>query len=69
MSDSRRQNGGGGQQSGGEEYKVADTRGRFAQAMKGGRKLNDVGWTNGRIVLSNKRVVLVGNGGKRTIAL
>ncbi|QZY01025.1 CheF family chemotaxis protein [Halobaculum rubrum] len=37
--------------------------------MKAGRKLNDVGWTNGRIVLSNKRIVLVGNGGKRTIAL
>ncbi|GAA0214616.1 MULTISPECIES: CheF family chemotaxis protein [Halobaculum] len=70
MSDSSQRNGGGGQGAGGgEEYKVADTRGKFAQAMKAGRKLNDVGWTNGRIVLSNKRVVLVGNGGKRTIAL
>ena len=69
MSNSRQQNGGKGQAADGEEYKVADTRGRFAQAMKAGRKLNDVGWTNGRIILSNKRVVLVGNGGKRTFAL
>ena len=69
MSDARG-NGGGGQQPGeDEEYKVADTRGKFAQAMKGGRKLNDVSWSKGRIILSNKRVVLVGNGGKRTIAL
>lgn len=52
-----------------EEYKVADTRGRFTQAVKNGRKVNDVSWTNGRIVLSNRRVVLVGNEGKRTIAL
>ncbi|MFC7097353.1 CheF family chemotaxis protein [Halobaculum marinum] len=37
--------------------------------MKGGRKLNDVSWSKGRIILSNKRVVLVGNGGKRTLAL
>ncbi|MFC7069923.1 CheF family chemotaxis protein [Halobaculum lipolyticum] len=69
MSDARRNGGGGQQPDGGEEYKVADTRGKFAQAMKAGRKLNDVGWTNGRIILSNKRVVLVGNGGKRTLAL
>ncbi|WP_435126289.1 CheF family chemotaxis protein [Halobaculum sp. D14] len=52
-----------------EEYKVTDTRGRFAQAMKGGRKINDVSWTNGRIILSNKRIVLVGNEGKRTLSL
>lgn len=52
-----------------EEYKVADTHGRFAQAVKNGRKLNDVSWTNGRIILSNRRVVLVGNEGNRTIQL
>ena len=53
----------------GDEYKVADTRGRFAQAVKDGRSLNDVSWTPGRVVLSNKRLVFVGNGGKRTIPL
>ncbi|WP_313692806.1 CheF family chemotaxis protein [Halorarum halobium] len=52
-----------------EEYKVADTRGRFAQAVRSGRKVNDVDWTNGRIILSNKRVVMVSNEGKRTIPL
>ena len=51
------------------EYKVADTRGRFAQAVKGGRSINDVSWATGRVVLSNKRFVFVGNGGKRTIPL
>lgn len=53
----------------GEEYKVADIRGRFAQAVRSGRKVNDVDWTNGRIIISNRRVVLVGNQGKRTISL
>ncbi|WP_435063432.1 CheF family chemotaxis protein [Halobaculum sp. EA56] len=68
MSNTQR-NGGGQQRDGDEEYKVADTRARFAQAMKDGRKLNDVSWTNGRVVLSNKRAVLVSNAGKRTLAL
>ena len=52
-----------------EEYMLADTKGRFAQAVKEGRPVNDVSWTPGRIVLSNRRLVLVGNDGKRTIPL
>ncbi len=52
-----------------EEYMLADKKGRFAQAVKNGRPLNDVSWTPGRIVLSNRRLVLVGNDGKRTIPL
>ena len=56
-------------QGGDEEYKVADTRGRFTQAAKGGRTLNDVSWTTGRLLLSNRRLILIGNGGKRTLAL
>ena len=67
MSNSTRQGGGGPEAD--EEYKVADTRAKFAQAMKAGRKLNDVSWTKGRVILSNKRLVLVSNGGKRTLAL
>lgn len=51
------------------EYKIADTQGKFLQAMKDGRKLNDADWTNGRILLSNKRIVLAGNEGKQTIPL
>lgn len=52
-----------------EEYVVADTQGRFAQAMRDGRRVNDAAWTSGRIVLSNRRLVLAGNDGKRTVPL
>ncbi|MEM4780726.1 MAG: CheF family chemotaxis protein [Halalkalicoccus sp.] len=52
-----------------DEYKIADSRGQFTQVVKEGRKLRDVTWTSGRILLSNKRLVLAGNGGKRTIPL
>ena len=52
-----------------EEYMLADTKGRFAQVVKNGRPINDVSWTPGRVVLSNRRLVLVGNEGKRTVAL
>jgi len=53
----------------GEERKVADTRGRFARAVKEGRAVNDVSWTTGRLILSNRRLVLAGADGKRTIPL
>lgn len=51
------------------EHKITDTRGKFLQAMKGGRKLKDASWTSGRILVSNKRLILAGNDGKRTIPL
>jgi len=51
------------------EYKIADTKGRFALAVKDGRQLNNVDWSQGRILLSNRRLILAGNDGKRTIAL
>jgi hypothetical protein len=51
------------------EYKIADTKGRFAMAVKEGRQLNNVDWSQGRILLSNRRLILAGNDGKRTIAL
>ena len=51
------------------EHKIADRQGKFLQAMKGGRKLKDADWTSGRILLSNKRLILVGNDGKRTVSL
>ena len=52
-----------------DETKVADTRGRFLQALRDGRELNDAGWANGRILLSNRRIVLAGTGGKRMFPL
>jgi hypothetical protein len=51
------------------EQKVADTRGRFLQAIRNGREVNEAKWTNGRILLSNQRLVLAGTGGKRTFPL
>ena len=51
------------------EYKIADTKGRFTMAVKDGRQLNNVSWSEGRILLSNRRIILAGNDGKKTIAL
>ncbi|WP_122089594.1 CheF family chemotaxis protein [Halalkalicoccus subterraneus] len=53
----------------GDEHEISDTRGRFTQVVADGHTLRDVAWTNGRVLLSNRRLVLVGNGGKRTIPL
>jgi hypothetical protein len=52
-----------------DERTVADTRGRFLQVIRNGREVNDVDWLNGRILLSNRRLVLASAGGKRTISL
>src|SRR6056297_3564943 len=51
------------------EYKIADGSGKFLQAVKDGRRMKDATWTNGRILLSNKRIVLAGNNGKRNLPL
>jgi len=51
------------------EYKIADGAGKFLQAVKEGRRMKDAEWTNGRILLSNKRIVLAGNDGKRNLPL
>ncbi|MFW6458456.1 MAG: CheF family chemotaxis protein [Halodesulfurarchaeum sp.] len=51
------------------EYKIEDTKGKFLQAVKKGRRLKDADWTAGRIILSNKRLILVSNDGKRNLPL
>jgi len=51
------------------EHPLIDTRGKFVQVVKDGRKRNDIEWIPGRILLSNKRLVLATNDGKRTIPL
>ncbi|MDH5021164.1 chemotaxis protein CheF1 [Halobacterium rubrum] len=51
------------------EYKIADGSGKFLQAVKDGRRMKDAQWSNGRILLSNKRIVLAGNDGKRNLPL
>ena len=51
------------------EHALVDTKGKFVQVVSDGRKRNDIEWLPGRILLSNKRLVLATNQGKRTIAL
>lgn len=50
-----------------QERKLLDKQGKFLQVVQGGRTKEDVGWIPGRILLSDKRLVLAGNQGKRTI--
>lgn len=52
-----------------EESKLADQRGKFAQVVTDGRKVPDIEWVGGRLLLSNKRLVLASNEGKRTFPL
>lgn len=52
-----------------KETKIYDSQGRFMQVVKDDRKLSDATWVSGRILLSNKRLLLVGNQGKRTLPL
>jgi len=51
------------------EEPLGDYRGRFAQVVVDGRKLPDMEWLGGRILLSNRRLVLATGEGKRTIPL
>lgn len=51
------------------EQKLLDTTGRFTQVVRDGTKLQDISWQDGRILLSNKRVILAGSSGKHTLAL
>ncbi|WP_226022086.1 CheF family chemotaxis protein [Halomicrobium salinisoli] len=52
-----------------DEQKLADAKGKFVQVVADGRKRNDIDWVPGRILLSNRRLLLVGGDGKRTIPL
>ncbi len=51
------------------EHKIADTEARFAVAVRDGRSVNDVSWVPGRALLSNRRLILADNDGKRTVPL
>jgi helix-turn-helix protein len=51
------------------ETKLADQKGKFAQVVKDGHKVPDIEWIPGRILLSNKRMILASKQGKRTIPL
>ena len=51
------------------ETKLADQKGKFTQVVKNGRKVPDIEWLPGRILLSTRRIVLASSEGKRTIPL
>lgn len=51
------------------EHHLTDTQGQFTYVIREGQRLADVGWTTGRILVSNKRLLLVGNDGQHTIPL
>lgn len=51
------------------ERRIADAQGQFVQIVKGGREIDDAAWTPGRLLLSNRRLILVGREGKRTFPL
>ena len=53
----------------GEETALADAMGRFAPVVVDGHKVPDIEWTRGRILLSNKRLLLVSQDRKETIPL
>lgn len=50
------------------EKKIADVRGQFMQVVESGRPLDDTDWQSCRIVLTDRRVVLIADG-KRSIPL
>ena len=52
-----------------KERKVLDKQGQFLQVIKDGRKRENADWTESRIVLSNRRLVLAHSDGNRTIEL
>lgn len=52
-----------------DEQALADTRGKFVQVVRDGRKVADLEWLSGRLVLSNKRLVLASSEGKETLVL
>jgi len=50
------------------EKKIADVQGQFMRVMESGRRLDDADWQSCRIVLTDRRVVLIADG-KRSIPL
>ena len=53
----------------GQERHIAETYGQFTVAVKNGEERTDFSWSEGRIVLSNRRIILFSDDGNRTISL
>jgi len=52
-----------------EERALADMKGKFVQVVEDSRKVADLEWLSGRLVLSNRRLVLASSEGKETFVL
>jgi helix-turn-helix protein len=51
------------------ETTLADQQGKFTQVVTDGHKVPEIEWIAGRLLLSNRRLVLASSEGKRTIPL
>jgi len=51
------------------EQKLADVQGKFMQVVTDGRKASGVEWQGCRLLLSNKRLLILTNEGKQTLPL
>jgi len=51
------------------EQKLADAQGRFMQVVEDGRKASGVEWQGCRLLLSNRRLLILTNEGKQTLPL
>jgi helix-turn-helix protein len=51
------------------EQKLADEQGKFMQVVSEGRKASGVEWQRCRLLLSNKRLMILTNEGKKTLPL
>jgi glycine cleavage system pyridoxal-binding protein P len=51
------------------EQRLADMSGKFVQVVSDSTLIEDAEWTKGRVLLSNKRLILASQEGKQTIPL
>jgi len=49
------------------ENKISDTTGKFTVAVKNGTQVDQVSWLEGRIILSDQRLILLGDSGQLAI--
>ncbi len=51
------------------ERKLFDATGTFAHVVREGKQMNDIRWIDGRILLSNRRLILAAADEKKTIQI
>lgn len=50
-----------------EERKIAETTGKFTMAIQDGQQVDQISWLEGRILVSNQRLILVGDNGRLAV--